>query len=65
VTSFPSDADQFARDLAAKLTTLLKDPAACKRMGEAGRKRVEQHFAWSSIADQTIALYQELIAHKN
>jgi starch synthase len=33
-------------------------------MGEAGRKRVEQHFAWTSIADQTIALYQELIAHK-
>jgi starch synthase len=33
-------------------------------MGEAGRKRVEQHFAWSSIAAQTIALYQELIAHK-
>jgi starch synthase len=64
VTSFPSDPDKFARDLAAKLTTLLKDPAACKRMGEAGRKRVEQHFAWSSIADQTIALYQELIAHK-
>jgi starch synthase len=64
VTSFPSDPDQFARDLAAKLTTLLKDPAACKRMGEAGRKRVEEHFAWSSIADQTIALYQELIAHK-
>ena len=61
VTSFPVDPDQFARDLAAKLTTLLKDPAACKRMGEAGRRRVEQHFAWSSIADQTIALYRELI----
>jgi starch synthase len=30
-------------------------------MGDAGRKRVEQHFAWSSIANQTIALYQELI----
>jgi starch synthase len=64
VTSFPSDPDQFARDLGAKLTALLRDPGACKRMGEAGRKRVEQHFAWSSIADQTIALYQELIAHK-
>ena len=61
VTSFPLDADRFARDLAAKLNVLLADPAACKRFGEAGRKRVEQHFAWSSIADQTIALYQELI----
>jgi starch synthase len=64
VTSFPVHPDQFARDLGTRLTTLLKDPAACKRMGDAGRKRVEQHFAWTSIADQTIALYQELIAHR-
>src|ERR1700722_7517262 len=64
VTSFPVDPDKFARDLGAKLTALLKDPAACKRMGDAGRRRVEQHFAWSSIADQTIALYEELIARK-
>jgi alpha-maltose-1-phosphate synthase len=62
VTSFPIDADQFARDLADKLNQLLADPAACKRMGDAGRKRVERYFAWSSIADQTIALYRELIA---
>src|SRR3984957_63160 len=41
VTSFPVDPDQFARELGAKLTALLKDPAACKRMGDAGRKRVE------------------------
>ena len=64
VTSFPVDPDQFARELAAKLTAVLQDPAASKRMGDAGRERVEQHFAWSSIADQTIALYEELIAHR-
>jgi starch synthase len=64
VTSFPVHPDQFARDLAARLTTLLKEPATCKRFGDAGRKRVEQHFAWTSIADQTIALYQELIEHR-
>ena len=65
VTSFPRHADRFARDLASKLNALLADPAACKRMGEAGRKRVEQHFAWSSIAKQTIALYQELIRNRS
>jgi starch synthase len=64
VTSFPTDPEQFARDLAAKLTVLLKDEAACRRMGEAGRRRVEQHFAWSSIADQTIALYRSLIERR-
>jgi starch synthase len=64
VTSFPLAPDQFARDLAAKLTALLLDPPASRRMGEAGRKRVERHFAWSSIADQTIGLYRELIERK-
>jgi alpha-maltose-1-phosphate synthase len=64
VTSFPLDPDRFARDLAAKLTELLADPAKCKRFGEAGRKRAEQKFSWTSIADQTIALYQSLIEAK-
>ncbi len=64
VTSFPLDPDRFARDLAAKLTELLADPEKCKRFGEAGRKRAEQKFSWTSIADQTIALYQSLIEAK-
>jgi len=61
VTSFPRDADRFARDLAAKLNELLADPEKCKRFGEAGRKRAEEKFSWTSIAGQTIELYQTLI----
>ena len=61
VTSFPRDPEKFARDLAAKLNELLADPARCRRFGEAGRKRAEEKFSWTSIADQTIALYQTLI----
>ena len=61
VTSFPVDPDKFARDLAAKVNTLLADPAKAKRFGLAGRKRVEDTFAWSAIADQTIKLYRKLI----
>ena len=61
VTSFPAHADTFARDLAAKLSDLLADPAKCQAFGEAGRKRVEDVFSWSAIADQTIGLYQELV----
>ena len=60
-TSFPRDPERFARDLAAKLTELLGDPEKCRRFGEAGRKRAEEKFSWTSIADQTIALYQQLI----
>jgi starch synthase len=61
VTSFPTDPDRFARDLAARLSELLADPEKCKRFGEAGRKRAEHKFSWTSIADQTIDLYQSLI----
>ena len=60
-TSFPTNPDRFARDLAAKLTELLANPEKCRRFGEAGRKRAEEKFSWTSISDQTIALYQTLI----
>jgi starch synthase len=61
VTGFPVDADAFARDLAMRISGLLADPVEAKRMGEAGRKRVEEYFSWGAIADQTIALYRRLI----
>jgi starch synthase len=64
VTSFPRDPDRFARDLAAKLSDLLADPARRKRFGEAGRKRAEDKFSWTRIGDQTIDLYQTLIEAK-
>ncbi len=62
VTTFPADPARFARDLAAALTDVLGDPAKARRYGAAGRKRVEERFAWSAIADQTIALYEQLLA---
>ena len=63
-TTFPVDAKKFAKDLAARLTELLKDPDKARRMGEAGRKRVEEHFSWTAIAAQTIKLYEGLVAKK-
>ncbi|HEY5329456.1 MAG TPA: glycogen synthase [Acidobacteriaceae bacterium] len=60
-TGFPVDAEQFAKDLAMRLSGLLADPVEAKWMGEAGRKRVEEQFSWTAIADQTIALYQTLM----
>ena len=64
VTSFPRDPDKFARDLASKLSDLLADPEKCRRFGQAGRKRAEEKFSWTSIADQTITLYRTLIEGK-
>ncbi len=61
VTKFPSDPDKFSRDLAARVNELMADPDKARTFGDAGRKRVEAKFAWSAIADQTIALYQRMI----
>jgi starch synthase len=63
-TNMPTDPAQFSRDLAAKITALLNDPAKAKAMGQAGRKRVEEHFSWTSIATQTHNLYKSLIVQK-
>jgi starch synthase len=64
VTTFPIDAARFARDLAAPITALLADPIRAKAFGQAGRKRVEDMFAWEAIATQTIELYSRLLAAK-
>lgn len=63
-TIFPSNPDQFARDLGAKLSDLLADEEKCRCFGKAGRQRVEETFSWTAIADQTIALYKDLTAQK-
>jgi alpha-maltose-1-phosphate synthase len=61
VTGFPAQPDQFARDLGSKVTELLADPEKCERFGEAGRRRVEDIFSWTSVAAQTVELYRSLI----
>ena len=45
----------------AHVALLRNDPEKAERYGAAGRKRVEEKFAWSAIAKQTIALYRQLI----
>ncbi|MGA9585302.1 MAG: glycogen synthase [Terracidiphilus sp.] len=64
VTSFPRDPEKFAKDLAAGINALLQDEEKCRRFGEAGRRRVEEIFSWTAIAQQTIDLYQRLIEQK-
>jgi alpha-maltose-1-phosphate synthase len=50
--------------LAEALRGALADPARAKRMGEAGRRRVEAHFSWDRIAERTLAVYGDAIAVK-
>jgi starch synthase len=60
-TGTPVDADRFVADLAAALMEVLADPAAAKRMGEAGRARAERDFSWTSIAERTRAIYASVV----
>jgi alpha-maltose-1-phosphate synthase len=48
--------------LAAALTRLLNDPDTRRRMGQAGRRRVEAQFSWASIAERTERVYADAIA---
>ena len=59
-TGTPVDPEKFVNDLAATLMEVLADPAAAKRMGEAGRLRAESDFSWGRIATQTKEIYESL-----
>jgi glycogen synthase len=47
--------------LAEALRTALVDPERARRMGEAGRRRVEAHFSWDRIAALTMDVYRQAI----
>jgi phosphatidylinositol alpha-mannosyltransferase len=53
----PGDVDAFA----GALSRVLRDPALRGRMGAAGRARA-QEFAWPRIAEQTLAIYDRVLA---
>jgi alpha-maltose-1-phosphate synthase len=63
-TGTPTDPDRFVADLAAALTAVVSDPAAARRMGEAGRRRAETEFSWTAIADRTRAIYAEVLGSR-
>ncbi|TWH28532.1 starch synthase [Isoptericola variabilis J7] len=61
-TGTPLDPDRFVADLAAALTDVVSDPARAAEMGAAGRRRAEDHFAWSAIAERTMDVYRRVLA---
>ncbi len=56
----PIDEAKFVADFASALNQMLESPDL-KTYGVAGRKRVEQHFSWNSIAAETIGVYKSAI----
>lgn len=58
----PLDEAKFVADFAAALNEMLENPKL-KEFGLAARKRVEDHFSWDSIAEQTLSVYRGAIAN--
>lgn len=56
----PVNPDQFSRDLANGINTLIKDKGLRTTMAKNGRKRVEEYFDWTAIAKQVEELYKSL-----
>jgi starch synthase len=61
-TGTPTDPDRFVADLAAVLTEVATDPERARAYGEAGRARAAADFSWAAIAEQTAALYAEVVS---
>jgi len=60
-TGTPIDPERFIGDLAGVLHEVVMDAPRARLMGEAGRRRAEQHFAWDAIAQRTRSLYKSLL----
>ena len=56
----PLDEKKFVSDFANALNDMLANPNI-EKFGAAGRARVEQHFSWDSIAEQTLSVYRSAI----
>ena len=51
-----------AASLANAIQTLLDDPERCKTMGTAGARRMRERFSWRRTAEETLSLYEEVLA---
>ena len=56
----PIHPEKFSRDLAERINQLMQDGQLREKFAKAGRKRAEENFSWSSIAQTTKKLYESL-----
>ncbi len=64
LVDYSGDGTEFEVAFAHAANELLSDLNKLTGYGVAGRKRAIEHFSWATIADQTIALYREIIAKR-
>jgi starch synthase len=56
----PVDPQKFSRDLAEAINRVALEPGLGTAFGLSGRRRVEQHFSWTAVAQKTLELYRSL-----
>ncbi|MET3934085.1 glycogen synthase [Arthrobacter sp. OAP107] len=61
-TGTPLDPEKFVSEFAAALTEVVSDPERARAMGQAGRKRAEEHFSWESITQTTLDVYRSVLS---
>jgi starch synthase len=57
-----ADATAYEAGLATAIDSVLDDPGRARDMGSAGRARAEANFSWTTIAEQTVAIYAAVTA---
>jgi len=62
-TGTPRHPETFVANLAAALVAVVDDPARARAMGEAARRRVEEHFSWEAVGERTRAVYAAVRGH--
>jgi glycosyltransferase involved in cell wall biosynthesis len=60
-----SNNDDLVPDFAAKILCLLEHPEERQRMGEFGRRRVEQQLAWEYSVKNLLAAYQRVFEKRS
>jgi starch synthase len=58
----PIHPEGFSAGFAQRVNRLIADPELATAMGQTGRKRVTEHFAWPAIAEETVAVYRDALA---
>lgn len=60
-TGTPVHPDEFVHDMATAIDAAFADPQRAAAMGQAGFARARDHFSWTSIADQTLDVYEKVL----
>jgi glycosyltransferase involved in cell wall biosynthesis len=63
--SLYADKENGVNDFADKILWLLDNAAERKRMGEFGRRRVEQELAWQYSVENLLAAYQRVFSKRD